>query len=213
MGDAFGEGYFDSHYGGRYAERNPPRKMARYLAAALAAHPGGTLLDVGCAYGAFLAVARERYAASGCDISEHAVGQAKARLPGLSIFRSSLEAIPEEATYDVVTCFDVLEHVADLDGAFEKVKRLLNPGGGMVLTVPVYDGAAGLAVRMLDRDETHRWKEGRAFWREKVRAHGFRIVRDEGLWRYPLPFGGYLFFGGTAWRHFSPAILIAAVTA
>jgi SAM-dependent methyltransferase len=208
MRNDFGPDYFGTAYGNRYPERNPPAKLAYYLQAAKEFRPTGTLLDIGCAYGSFLAVAREHYDASGCDISGHAVETAKSLLPSLHIYQSELESIPAEPVYDVVTCFDVLEHVRDIDQAFGKIRDLLHEEGVLVMTVPVYDTLAGLAVRWLDRDSTHVWKKGREFWREKLKSHGFRILKDVGLWRYFLLDRHYLFFGGAIWRNFSPAILL-----
>lgn len=205
---AFEKDYFREAYGGDYEKRNPARKLDYYIRQILCEKSSGTLLDVGCAYGCFLSRARRYFDVSGCDISEHAVGIARERLPGRHIFRADIGELSSGRTFDVVTCFDVLEHVEDLPKAFEKLSGSLNPGGILAVTVPVYDGLPGRMVGMLDRDETHVWKQSGDFWRNVMRSQGFEIVRDIGLWRYFLLSRVYIFFGGKVWRKFSPALLL-----
>jgi trans-aconitate methyltransferase len=145
---------------------------------------------------------------AGSDISRTAVEAARQILPGVDLRCAGIESLTTSEPFDVVTCFDVLEHVADPDAALEVLKSMLRPQGILAVVVPVYDTLAGALVRLADRDPTHRWKEGRRFWREKLASHGFVLVADHGLWR----FGGcglpYLFWGGARWRGFSPAILL-----
>jgi SAM-dependent methyltransferase len=204
----FGKDYFDRAYGGGWEKRNPARKLEYYLGQVRESKPSGRLLDVGCAYGDFLARARRYYEVSGCDVSEHAVRTARERFPGLPVFRAAIGELPPGERYDVITCFDLLEHVADLAGAFDALSRRLERGGVLALTVPVYDGPAGRLTALLDRDDTHLWKRTRQFWREELRSHGFVIVRDVGLWRYLILDRVYIFFGGAAWRNLSPALLL-----
>ena len=51
-------------------------------------------------------------------------------------------ALPfEDAVFDVVTAFDVLEHCEPEDTALDEVRRVLRPGGHLVLSVPAYSWA------------------------------------------------------------------------
>lgn len=96
---------------------------------------GKHALDIGCG-GGFLA---EEFAKLGCDVtgidpSAPSIAQAKAHAgeAGLAItYRvASGEAIPfEDATFDIVYCCDVLEHVNDLDKVIAETARVLKPGG------------------------------------------------------------------------------------
>lgn len=101
-----------------------------------------TLLDVGCGNGAFVARARERgLEASGVDFSEAAVSSGR-RLFGIE----QLYAVDatELATrfadpFDVVTAFEVLEHM-DRPGAFlSDLVRLTDRGGRVIVSVPNRD--------------------------------------------------------------------------
>lgn len=205
--DKFGKAYFDSAYRGDYGKRNPQRKLRYYLNEIHSIKPSGDLLDIGCAYGLFLSIAQEYYTVTGCDISAYAVTEVKKRLPSIDVLQAGIETLNVDRAFDIVTCYDILEHVIDLDEAIEKIKRLLKAGGIAAVTVPVYDTIVGKIVGMLDKDETHIWKRERDFWREKLNAHGFNILKDIGLWRYCF-MGHYIFFGHRILRNFSPALLL-----
>ena len=90
----------------------------------------GTLLDVGCALGGFLAVAQEHgFQVEGVEIAEYAAEQARTRLH-IKVTNSdiySAELAPE--SYDVITMWDVIEHLTEPNLAFEKIIRALRPKG------------------------------------------------------------------------------------
>ena len=82
---------------------------------------------------------------SGCEIRglepdvENA-GVANRRGP-IPVSVGTIESMPSELLdrcYDVITMFDVLEHIKDDIVALERVKSLLVPGGYFILTVPAY---------------------------------------------------------------------------
>jgi SAM-dependent methyltransferase len=57
-----------------------------------------------------------------------------------SLFQGDVRALPmRDRSYDLVTLFDVLEHVDDEQKALGEVRRVLRPGGLAVLSVPAYD--------------------------------------------------------------------------
>jgi 2-polyprenyl-6-hydroxyphenyl methylase / 3-demethylubiquinone-9 3-methyltransferase len=110
-----------------------------YLREAVAAHrldPGAaTALDVGCG-GGLLAeeVARLGFAVTGVDPSAASLATARehARSEGLQIdyVEGQGERLPfDDASFDLVYCCDVLEHVDDLDAVLAESRRVLRPGG------------------------------------------------------------------------------------
>jgi len=204
----FEEEYFDKAYRGSYEKSSPFRKLRYYLTKIKEVKQEGDLLDVGCAYGSFLYHAQQYYSITGIDISHNAIDKAKKRLPDKNLFISDILALKTAHKFDIVTCFDVLEHVHHLDLALERISDLLNNDGILAVTVPVYDTLAGKIVTILDKDKTHLWKESRDFWRMKLQEHGYKIIMDEGLWRYNMFNLYYAFWGGKIWRNFSPAILL-----
>ena len=82
----------------------------------------GDLLDVGCAFGRFLERARHHSRVEGMDISAYAPGLAREMLPDLPLHHAPIETFAPGRTFDVVTCFDVLEHVPDLDMALQRLR-------------------------------------------------------------------------------------------
>ncbi|MCB8968684.1 MAG: class I SAM-dependent methyltransferase [Ardenticatenaceae bacterium] len=97
----------------------------------------GHLLDVGCATGSFLWAMQQRgWQVKGVEPIKHAAVQAQQDF-GLEVFVGLLqEAAYPEATFDVVTLWDVLEHVADAQATLQEVHRILKPGGLLVFSVP-----------------------------------------------------------------------------
>lgn len=212
---AFDEQYYARAYGGSrgsYEERATPNKwqsMCRFVAS-VCPRPQQAL-DAGCADGAFLAHAREAFPDTtwrGCEVSTYALDKARAALPGMNLLEGSATSLPfGDGELDLVTAFDVLEHVLDLPAAVGEIARVLKPRGILVASVPVYDGPVGWLVRLLDKDPTHVHKNGRRFWLEGRFDHRFDLVRWEGLWRYYL--GRYWHARATVGRGASPAIAMA----
>ncbi len=185
----FDETYFNtgSNYGGRYDWYNPPHKIAGYLREIRRLCPQGSLLDVGCAFGRFLQSARDYYRCEGVDISQYALRQARERVPDVPLYHSPIQIFDPGRKYDVVTCFDVLEHITDLDAALHRLHAVLAPKGLLVLAVPVYDSPPGWLFGVIDRDPTHIHRHSRSYWLERLRRAGFEPVVFKGILRAPLP--------------------------
>jgi SAM-dependent methyltransferase len=97
---------------------------------------------VGCASGAFLAVAAEAgWQVVGVDPSESLCRAASARLSGRGqvVCGTLEEAAPVLSPSDVLTLWDVLEHVADPVAFLETCRELVRPGGIVVANVPDLD--------------------------------------------------------------------------
>ena len=93
-------------------------------------------LDVGCATGIFLEVAREAgWQPEGVDISAYALARAEAK--GFKVQRGTLLDIElPEAAFDVITMWDLIEHVPDPAAVFAECHRLLKPGGVLAISTP-----------------------------------------------------------------------------
>jgi len=94
------------------------------------------LLDVGCGFGGFVALMRERgWDAEGVDPSPSVVQNGRRR--GRPIRLGTLGGLGSDgAPYDVVTMFYVLEHLPDPVAALRTVSGLLAPAGTLLLRVP-----------------------------------------------------------------------------
>jgi SAM-dependent methyltransferase len=97
----------------------------------------GQLLDIGCATGNFMWAARERgWEVRGIEIIEPAAHIAQERY-GLIVEIGSLETVEwPEACFNVITLWDVLEHLPDPKVALNRCHNLLVPEGLLIFSIP-----------------------------------------------------------------------------
>jgi 2-polyprenyl-3-methyl-5-hydroxy-6-metoxy-1,4-benzoquinol methylase len=103
--------------------------------------PTGQLLDVGCSCGYFLEVAAEQgYEVTGLEFSEVAVAAAHPSVR-TRIIRAGLDKLSadHERRYDVITAFDIIEHLDSPKQFLYDASRLLRPGGAIVISTPDAD--------------------------------------------------------------------------
>lgn len=123
-------GYLD-YEGDRQAEQ---RNMMTYLDGIGLIKKNGKLLDVGCATGLFMLEAQNRgFDVYGIDVSSYAVSIAKRRFPGRVKHASIERAVYPKGTFDVITMFDVIEHLENPRRVLHKVRTLLKPKGLLVI--------------------------------------------------------------------------------
>ena len=112
----------------------------RYLLEDLAS-VHGRALDVGCGGGQVAkAVKRERpdLDVFGCDVSRSAIAAASAAPEGVDFRLDTAERLPfGDGELDFVWIFDVLEHVDDPELVLREVARVLKPGGGFHIVLPL----------------------------------------------------------------------------
>lgn len=133
--------YYDESYDiGMYKTFIEAREIKQYTAQKrlkqIYSHVSkGRWLDIGCSDGVFVEQARmEEISTEGIDLSEVAIREARKR--NLPVYFSAVEKFAPGYKYDVVTAFDVLEHVLDPNIFIKSVYYLLKPGGKFVLSVP-----------------------------------------------------------------------------
>ena len=103
-------------------------------------------LDVGCASGFVLELAHQRgWRACGVDLNQRAVEVARGK--GLDVQCAPLESCTfADASFDVVTLYDVLEHLYRPMDILRRAHQLLKPGGLLVLYVPNYESFLRLVL-------------------------------------------------------------------
>lgn len=114
----------------------------------LSISPGDQLLDIGCGMGAFLQVAQNwQYNVKGVEISPYAANYCRNELK-LDVHCGALHTAGyPENFFDVITAFDVLEHLGKVEGMLSTVKNILKTQGRFILLVPNYQSM----VFQLDR--------------------------------------------------------------
>ena len=117
------------------------RRQARMLAEVLRSSAGpAVIVDVGCGDGSALAVAARHnpgHRFAGIDWSGDALRRAHAL--DLTVLRAAVTApgLPvADGAADVVIMSELIEHLVDPDGAIAEVRRVLRPGGSLLLSTP-----------------------------------------------------------------------------
>ena len=122
-------------------ERSPGRWRDRN--AALAPHKqSGALLDLGCSSGSFLQTLRGKaWELYGIEMSAESAKRAEEQ-SGAKIFVGDiLDAQFPPESFDVITCFDVFEHLYEPRRVMARVSEWLKPGGIFYVLVPNVDSA------------------------------------------------------------------------
>jgi SAM-dependent methyltransferase len=184
---------FDDHYyvEGVYADYVQDREAIHRSAVSRLqtlerAVQGRRLLDVGCAAGYFLEAARTRgWNGAGLELSAYSVQLAR-RL-ALEVFEASILAPPPLPVFDAITMWDTIEHIPRPDIAVENVRRMLRPGGVLVIST---GDRRSLVARALGRrwrlmhDPTHKFFFDEPTLSSLLATAGFRVlsVSRPGKW-------------------------------
>lgn len=148
----------------------------------------GRVLDVGCGIGNFLELAKEQgWECAGVDIDPDAIESAK-RKTGIA----DLEAIDvityakkyPDKKFDLITFYDVLEHVDNHNEFLAAIHSLLKPGGHIAMSMPYRKHALWLMKGDLPPVHLTCWD--RRSLRKFLEARGFDITymrrSSEGVW-------------------------------
>ena len=115
------------------------------------ARAGERVLDLGCGAGRFVAALRDAGAVPvGVEIAASALERARAVAPGADLRLLEPDgSIPlEHGSVDLVWCSEVLEHVADGAHLLQEARRVLRPGGRILVTVPYHGRVKAVAIAL-----------------------------------------------------------------
>jgi SAM-dependent methyltransferase len=102
----------------------------------------GAILDLGCSSGSFLEFIRsDAWKLFGVEMSADGAKTAEGRSGAKVFVGDILDAPFPPESFDVITCFDVLEHLHEPRKVLAKVKEWLKPGGIFYVLVPNIDSA------------------------------------------------------------------------
>jgi ubiquinone/menaquinone biosynthesis C-methylase UbiE len=124
-----------------YAALEPMRRLKDAATAALELSPGDHVLDVGCGTGVdlapMLAGVRPGGTVTGVDVSELAVAEVNRRFadePGIEAVAGDVQALPfPDAAFQACRADRTLQHVERPDAALAELRRVLAPGGRLVV--------------------------------------------------------------------------------
>jgi 2-polyprenyl-3-methyl-5-hydroxy-6-metoxy-1,4-benzoquinol methylase len=121
------------------------------------------LLDIGCAYGPFLAAAEKHgFKTLGVDVSEDAVDFINSKL-GLKALTGSFPAcaaaLREDGGFEAVTLWYVIEHFTDAGTALREIAQLTGKGGVIAFSTPSASGVSACFTqrRFLEQSPEDHW--------------------------------------------------------
>jgi 2-polyprenyl-3-methyl-5-hydroxy-6-metoxy-1,4-benzoquinol methylase len=163
-----------------------PERFAERLAFLLSeVRPGERVLDVGCGEGAFAAAMAERGAVPVCvDVADEPLRRLRARFAQLTDVRRATAGEPlplGDGEADAAWAGEVIEHVVDVGAFASELRRVVRPGGRLVLTTPGHGGAllAGLAASPEAFDEHfHPYADHLRFFSERTLR---MVLEDAGF--------------------------------
>ena len=95
-----------------------------------------SILDVGCRTGDFLMHFEDRIIREGVEISNYCTEIANKR--GLRIYNKNLESINFNKKYDLVSAYNILEHLIDPLSFLDKLSSIINENGLLVILIPTH---------------------------------------------------------------------------
>lgn len=151
--------------------------VASVLRTELGAAAGRALaiFDVGCGAGEMSDMLREFGTVSAIDSSAEAVGYCRARLgDAIEVTVGTIpDDLPTVASFDVVSAFDVIEHLDDDRGALVRMGAMLRPRGMLVVSVPAF----GFLWGPHDVASHHRRRYRASQLRQLLESAGFTVRR------------------------------------
>ncbi|MDB5251795.1 MAG: class SAM-dependent methyltransferase [Flaviaesturariibacter sp.] len=145
----------------------------------------GRLLDVGCGTGAFLnAMKKEGWQVTGLEPDADARRVARELYRVEPLEASMLQDLPP-ASFDAITLWHVLEHVHELHGTVAQLRKLLKPGGKLMVAVPNYTSqdeaiyGQNWAAYDVPRHLYHFTPRALTMLMER---HGLRVIAKKPMW-------------------------------
>ncbi len=198
--DFYSREYFENHSSGEMGYDNyvsdrelVEKTFARRLKAIQKKwlKKGGRLLDVGCATGFFLAVARKYgWEVSGVEISEFC-GEYALKEFGIKLHQGFFtQAQGLKPGFDLITMWDYIEHSFTPDLDIERAHELLRPGGLLVMATPDMGSLPAKVFKhrwMGFKEHEHLYYFTKKNLKELLVKKGFKIVSTSYAGKYIAP--------------------------
>lgn len=193
--EIYGRGYFKNEnarsmaYDDYASEENDVRTTSKIRLKHIAKELNitqGRVLDIGCAMGFFLAACEEKgFETFGVELSEFCQEHWKAKTS--HVHWGTLETASfENGFFDLITLWDVIEHVPDPRLLLSICARLLKPGGGLVLMTPNIDSFIAKVMKekwvCYEDPHIHLHYYGEKHIRTELERCGFDKIRVRTFW-------------------------------
>ena len=151
-------------------------------------HPEArSLLEIGSGTGHVLTYLSAHLASVdlvGSELSPEGLLRARQRVNSrVSLVRADARRLPFGEGFDVVGAFDVIEHIEEEDRVLEEVRRVLRPGGVLLVSVPQHQWLWSEA----DRSAHHVRRYSRLTLHSLLERSGFEVVRSTSFMSLLLP--------------------------
>jgi len=119
---------------------------------------GEFILDAGCGIGHLLnyLICGTGALGFGIDFSEAALARAQKKYPLSRYSRQDLKEIGFKASFfDKIVCFNVIEHIAEQANVMHEFRRILKPGGFLIIGTNIRDSVAWRLYQLCIGEKTH----------------------------------------------------------
>jgi len=143
---------------------------------------GKVALDIGCAYGFIVELLNDLgYEAYGIDISKFAATKGK------SIILGNAEHMPfRNSSFDLITCFETIEHLNNPELMLNDVYQILKPSGVFLFSTPT-PGPFSIIIHMLSYKPSLFHPSIRSIHQWIKALNGFKVVAIEPYLLLPIP--------------------------
>ncbi|MEW5742798.1 MAG: class I SAM-dependent methyltransferase [Myxococcota bacterium] len=148
------------------------RILREVLRRQLLPRSGRSILDVGCGTGGMFPLLSEFGAVEGAEASPDARERAQRRFPKVKVSPCRLPDGLPEGKWDVITAFDVIEHLDDPIDSLRAMRSRLVFDGQVVVTVPAFN----FLWSRHDEANHHRRRYGRLELVSHLAAAGLRVT-------------------------------------
>ncbi len=146
----------------------------------------GRVLDVGCGTGNFLNLARRAgWQTAGIDFDRNAVNTARTffQLPDINEAGLAEYSASGPGKFNLITFFDLIEHIDNHQHFFELVRHLLYPQGYIAMSLPCRGGASFLQPHDLPPRHLSRWNsESLVLFLEKQGFTTLEVKEERASW-------------------------------
>jgi 2-polyprenyl-3-methyl-5-hydroxy-6-metoxy-1,4-benzoquinol methylase len=139
------------------------------------------------------------YYVAGVEVDEKGVSLSKAKYPNINFYNLSIESPSEDLLlkegyfFDAVISTEVVEHLFNPQHLPQFAKKVLTPGGYLIISTPYHGYLKNLMLSIFDKWDSHHtslWNGGHIkFWSRKtltslLEDNGFHVIGFKGVGRF-----------------------------